>query len=870
MCGTLMNRLLQAGLAAALSTLLFIPAAAQFRQQGDKLAGLGTSGSQVGLGRAVALSNDGNIALVGGPSDNNGLGAAWAFQRSSGNWVPRGPKLTGFDAAGSPLQGSAVALSADGSTALVGGYGDNGGAGAAWVYTQAGGPFSQQGSKLAGSGASGAAWQGWSVALSGDGNTALVGGENDNRGVGAAWVFTRASGVWSQQGSKLVGFDAAGASLQGSSVALSSDGNTAAVGGCGDNGALGAVWIFARSGTAWSQQGPKLTGNGNAGAACEGVSIALSGDGNTVVAGGSSDSSFAGAVWVFTRSNGVWTQQGAKLVGTGAVGAAAQGISVSLSRDGNEALIGGWQDDSSTGAAWVFSRGIAGWGQQGTKLLAAGAVGRAAIGYSAALSGDGSTVLVGGSWDSNFLGAAWVFVTGPVLTLSLSHTGSFAAGQPGTFRISAGNQSNAGPISGMVTVTENPPPGLTITAMAGFGWSCSLVSCIRNDALAGGMDYPPITVTALVAAGAPASLTNQVSVTNGGASVTASDIAGVVLGGAPQAGIALAHAGSFVQGSGGNTYTVTVTNSGGVPVSGLVVTETLPAGLSLAALSGFGWNCGGTVCNQSGVLNPGASSQISATVSVAANAPPLLTNRVTLSGGGLAQPVLAVDATPIGAFSNLIFVRQLYRDLLGREPDPSGLDHWQGLVNSGVLSRAQVATSFLTGAEFSDSGRYVVKVYLAALGRNPDFAGWVNWSALLRAGADRLTFLNSLVGSPEFAARFGSGTSNAAFVALVYQNVLGRSPDPDGLAYWIRLLNSGLLTHSTLLDSFIRGAEFDDLSKAQTYANLCYLGFLRRAADAGGLAAWTGALNAGTPMTTVVDGFVSGPEYLGRLAQIAP
>ena len=51
----------------------------------------------------------------------------------------------------------------------------------------------------------------------------------------------------------------------------------------------------------------------------------------------------AGAAWVWTRSGGVWTQQGTKLVGTGAVGDADQGQSVSLSADGNTAIVGGWQ-----------------------------------------------------------------------------------------------------------------------------------------------------------------------------------------------------------------------------------------------------------------------------------------------------------------------------------------------------------------------------------------------------------------------------------------------------------------------------------------------------------------------------------------------
>lgn len=60
----------------------------------------------------------------------------------------------------------------------------------------------QQGNKLVGIGAGGNADQGFSVAISADGNTAIVGGPNDSSGVGAAWVFTRTGGVWSQQGNK--------------------------------------------------------------------------------------------------------------------------------------------------------------------------------------------------------------------------------------------------------------------------------------------------------------------------------------------------------------------------------------------------------------------------------------------------------------------------------------------------------------------------------------------------------------------------------------------------------------------------------------------------------------------------------------------
>jgi len=132
--------------------------------------------------------------------------------------------------------------------------------------------------------------------------------------------------------------------VQGNSVALSSDGNTALVGGNLDNGITGAAWVYIRDGNGvWTQQGGKLVGTGAAGSARQGSSVALSSDGNTAIVGGKEDNGDAGAAWVYIRNgNGVWTQQGAKLVGSGAVGPARQGVSVALAGDGNTALVGGW------------------------------------------------------------------------------------------------------------------------------------------------------------------------------------------------------------------------------------------------------------------------------------------------------------------------------------------------------------------------------------------------------------------------------------------------------------------------------------------------------------------------------------------------
>ncbi len=401
-----MKRLLSAMVAAMLASGV---ASAQFSQQGNKLVG----GDAVGAaqqGWSVALSADGNTAIVGGRLDNSFAGAAWVFTRAGQVWTQQGSKLFGTGGVGTAEQGWSVALSADGNTAVVGGFNDNSQRGAVWVFTRSGGAWSQQGGKLVGTGAVGSAQQGWSVAVSGDGNTVIVGGYTDNSNVGAAWVYTRSGGVWSQQGSKLVGSGASGAAYQGQSVALSADGNTAIIGGYQDAGAPGAAWIFTRSGGVWSQQGPKLVGTGLVGVSYQGVSVAISSDGNTAVVGGYQDNSAVGAAWVFTRSGGVWSQQGSKLVGGDAVGAALQGVSVAISGDGNTALLGGFHDNSNVGAAWVFTRSGGVWSQQGSKLVGTNAVGASEQGTSVALSADGTTAIVGGPRDDSTAGAAWVFV----------------------------------------------------------------------------------------------------------------------------------------------------------------------------------------------------------------------------------------------------------------------------------------------------------------------------------------------------------------------------------------------------------------------------------------------------------------------------
>jgi uncharacterized protein (TIGR03437 family) len=385
------------------ATAFSAPAHAQYFQQGPKISLPGTGG-----GLTVGLSGYGNYygVLSGSPTEliQRNYNSAWGLPlgwrpgasaaatiSSDGRTVamvrnvdggapqividfPVGGKEaivagSGFSASTVPYEWS-IALSSDGSTCVVGNpydgggvYGVNHGIGAVWVFAQTNGFWSQQGPKLVGSGYSGTTpGEGYSVAISANGNSVLIGGPFDgnassaNGTPGAAWVFTRANGVWTQQGPKLT--TASGGQF-GSSVGLSSDGNTAMGGAPGDLGGVGSGTVFTSAAGVWIQ-GPTFSGTGAVGNAAQGLRGGLSADGSTVVLSGPYDGAGTpgpyGSAWVFRQTNGVWTQQGPKVRATDAVGDATHvGMAVAVASDGNVFILGSPEDNQSKGAGFVFA-----------------------------------------------------------------------------------------------------------------------------------------------------------------------------------------------------------------------------------------------------------------------------------------------------------------------------------------------------------------------------------------------------------------------------------------------------------------------------------------------------------------------------------
>ncbi len=255
-------------------------------------------------------------------------------------------------------------------------------------------------------------------------------------------------------------------------------------------------------------------------------------------------------------------------------------------------------------------------------------------------------------------------ITQPDLTITKTHTGNFVQGSTGNnYSVTVTNSGVGDKLAGiLVTVTDVPPSGLTVTAMSGTGWTCTtLPTCTRNDLLTPAGSYPPITVTVSVAASASTPLVNSISVTtptgteSNAGNNTAADSTIITVGAQPDLTITKSHTGNFVQGSTGNTYSVTVTNSGtGDKLVGdtITVTDTTPAGLTVTGMSGSGWNCTTLpTCTRSDVLLAGNSyPPITVTVSVTVNATSPQVNSIgVVTTGTEANPAnnTATDSTVI-------------------------------------------------------------------------------------------------------------------------------------------------------------------------------------------------------------------------------
>ena len=359
------------------------------------------------FGYSVSLS--GNYAIVGAAADyeNGGnSGSAYIFARSGSSWN-QVAKLTAGGGAAGDYFGNSVSISGD--YAIVGAYydDDNGtDSGSAYVFEKSGSSWNQMAKLTAGDGAAGD-WFGSSVSFSGD--YAIVGaaGDDDNGDrSGSAYIFARSGSSWTQV-AKLTAHDGAAIDFFGDSVSISGDYAIVGASRNNDNGiASGSVYVFARSVSSWDYVA-KLTASDRAAGDLFGHSVSLSGDYAIVGALDDDDNwNRSGSAYVFEKSGSSWNQV-AKL--TASDGAALDWFGYSVSLSGDYAIVGALNDDDTgtdSGSAYVFEKSGSSWNQV-AKLTASNGAAGGYFGYSVSLSGNNA--IVGAYRSGPISGSAHVF-----------------------------------------------------------------------------------------------------------------------------------------------------------------------------------------------------------------------------------------------------------------------------------------------------------------------------------------------------------------------------------------------------------------------------------------------------------------------------
>ena len=389
------------------------------------------------FGYSVAISSDGNTAIVGAryedPGGVSAAGSAYIFTRSGSSWSEQ-QKIENPQPAQDDYFGTSVAISGDGNTALVGAYYDDPGginnAGSAYIFTRSGGSWSQQANLTTPNPATYGQF-GKAVAISG--TTALVGAPYEAPGGvtngGSVYIFTYSGGSWSEQ-QRITSSDLSAGDGFGDAVAISSDGTTAIVGvylsSPGGVSGAGSAYIFTYSGGSWSEQ-QKIPNPDPATSDLFGYSVAMSGDGNTAIMGVRQEDpdgvNTAGSAYIFTRSGTSWSEQ-VKLTASDKAAYDFFGCSVAISGDGNTALVGANGNDpdgvDTAGSAYIFTRSGTSWSQE--KITASDRASSDSFGLSVAISSNGKTVLVGALGDDSSAGSAYIFTLTDTLTSTTSIT----------------------------------------------------------------------------------------------------------------------------------------------------------------------------------------------------------------------------------------------------------------------------------------------------------------------------------------------------------------------------------------------------------------------------------------------------------------
>jgi hypothetical protein len=190
------------------------------------------------------------------------------------------------------------------------------------------------------------------------------------------------------------------------------------------------------------------------------------------------------------------------------------------------------------------------------------------------------------------------------------------------------------------------------------------------------------------------------------------------------------------------------------------------------------------------------------------------------------------------------------------------LQKWQDVIDSSLKTKAEVAGVILDSAEFQSGAAAITRLYLGALQRAPDAAGLNHFMQQHSSGNTLSQMGASVVASSEFTGKYGT-PDNGALIDQLYLNVLGRSADADGKAYWNSRITTGL-SLGEVVAGFTESTESIARTDAKVSLALDYLGLLGRTPDANGYSYWLSEQQAGLSEVNIIGTFMSSAEYHDR------
>jgi cyclophilin family peptidyl-prolyl cis-trans isomerase len=212
-----------------------------------------------------------------------------------------------------------------------------------------------------------------------------------------------------------------------------------------------------------------------------------------------------------------------------------------------------------------------------------------------------------------------------------------------------------------------------------------------------------------------------------------------------------------------------------------------------------------------------------------------------------------VTAAPVA--TNQTYVTQLYQNLLGRSPDPGGLNTFTTALDQNTMTRTQVVTAMVT----SDEARTheIEDLYQSLLNRQADPTGLSDSLSFLKSGGTLQQVRAVIAGSGEyFQSR--SSSSNDNFLSNLYHDALGRAVDPVGQSLAGQALTAGMDR------SKVAAVVFNSAEGRQFLVQSYYTSLLSRSADSVGMADSTAVLAAGGNEEQVIIAIAASDEYFNR------